>query len=71
MFVLLISTNPRSFYFAEYEFLTAVLVDTKLWGNYLFWGMTRSAETAQLSGAHVTVTCFILRPMSGTSLRIT
>jgi len=36
------------FIFAEYKFLTAVLVDTKLWGNYLFWGMTPSAKTAQL-----------------------
>jgi len=36
------------FIFAEYESLTAVLVATKLWGNYLFWGMTPSAKTAQL-----------------------
>jgi len=36
------------FIFAEYEILTAVLVDTKLWGNYLFWGMTPSAKTTQL-----------------------
>jgi len=48
MFVLLASIIPRSFIFAEYEFLTAVLVDTELRGNYLFWGMTRSAKTAQL-----------------------
>jgi len=49
MFVLLASIILRSFIFAEYEFLTAVLVDTELWGNYLFWGVTRSAKTAQLS----------------------
>jgi len=36
------------FIFAEYELLTAVLVDTELQGNYLFWGMTHSAKTAQL-----------------------
>jgi len=36
------------FILAEYEFLTAVLVDTELWGNYLFWGVTRPVETAQL-----------------------
>jgi len=36
------------FIFAEYEFLTAVLVDTELQGNYLFWGVTHSAKTAQL-----------------------
>ena len=30
MFVLLTSINPRSFYFAEYEILTAILVETKL-----------------------------------------
>jgi len=28
--------------------LTAVLVDTELRGNYLFWGVTPSAKTAQL-----------------------
>jgi len=49
MFVLLASIIPRSFIFAEYEFLTAVLVDTELPGNYLFWGVTCSAKTAQLS----------------------
>ena len=48
MFVLLTSTNPRSLYFSEYEFLTAVLVDTELQGNYFFWGVTPSAQTAQL-----------------------
>jgi len=48
MFVLLALIIPRSLIFAEYEFLTAVLVDTELWGNYLFWGMTCSAKTAQL-----------------------
>jgi len=36
------------FIFAEYEILTALLVDTELRGNSLFWGMTRPAETAQL-----------------------
>jgi len=36
------------FIFAEYEFLTAVLVATELQGNYLFWGVTPSAKTAQL-----------------------
>jgi len=36
------------FILAEYEFLTAVLVDTELWGNYLFWGVMCPAETAQL-----------------------
>ena len=40
------------FIFAEYELLTAILVDTKLWGNYLFWGVTCSAKTAQLLSAY-------------------
>jgi len=48
MFVLLASIIPRSFYFAEYEYLTAVLVETKLPENYFFWGMTPAAKTAQL-----------------------
>jgi len=48
MFVLLTSINPRSFYFAEYEILTAILVETKLRGYSLFWGVTRPAKTAQL-----------------------
>ena len=60
MFVLLISTNPRSFYFAEYEFLTAVLVDTELQGNYLFWGMTRSMETVQLTYCGTVLLLYIL-----------
>jgi len=49
MFVLLTSINPRSFYFAEYEILTAILVETKLRGYSLFWGVTRPAKTAQLT----------------------
>jgi len=49
MFVLLASIIPRSFYFAEYEYLTAVLVETKLPENYFFWGVTPAAKTAQLT----------------------
>ena len=49
MFVFLNRVIQDLFYFAEYEFLTAVLVDTELWGNYFFWGVTHSAQTAQLS----------------------
>ena len=49
MFVLLTSINPRSFYFAEYEILTAILVETKLQGYSLFWGVTHPAKTAQLT----------------------
>jgi len=48
MFVLLALTIPRSFYFSEYENLTALLVETKLQENYFFWGMTPTAKTAQL-----------------------
>jgi len=36
------------FIFAEYELLTAVLVETKLQENYFFWGVTPAAKTAQL-----------------------
>jgi len=36
------------FIFAEYELLTAVLVETKLRENYFFWGVTPAAKTAQL-----------------------
>jgi len=54
MFVLLTSINPRSFYFAEYEILTAILVETKLQGYSLFWGVMRPAKTAQLALTDVT-----------------
>ena len=64
MFVLLASIIPRSFIFAEYKFLTAVLVDTELQGNYLFWGMTHSAKTAQLREGQFTLSMVGPRPDS-------
>src|SRR5260221_2152255 len=40
MFVLLILSIPRSFYLSECKYLTAVIVETKVLGSLLFWGMT-------------------------------
>ena len=41
MFVLITLTIPRSLLLAEYESLTALLVETEVWGSLLFGSVTR------------------------------